>query len=199
VRHCAREGVASGSFELGWGTLVDPLTAVMLVVITFVSAAVQVYSLGYMRRRERGRTVDDPRIGWYFAVHSLFSASMLMLVLADNFLLLYVAWELVGLCSYLLIGFWFERRSAAEAAKTAFITTRIGDVGLLIGIVLLVVSLIVIGIYSKATSISDDARIQRAIDGTVDTEGQVFNSQQRQPARQFVRREQVRLDARAAA
>ena len=70
-------------------------------------------------------------------MHSLFAASMLILVLANNLLLLYVAWELVGLCSYLLIGFWYEKRSASEAAKKAFITTRIGDVGLLIGIILL--------------------------------------------------------------
>ena len=126
-----------GDLTVGWGNIVDPLTIVMLALVTFVSAAVQVYSLGYMQRHEGGATVDDPRVGWYFAAHSLFTASMLMLVLADNLLLLYVAWELVGLCSYLLIGYWWERRSAAEAAKKAFITTRIGDVGLLIGILLL--------------------------------------------------------------
>ena len=101
----------------------------MLGLVTFVSLMVQIYSLGYMR--------GDSRIGWYFTVHSLFAAAMLTLVLADNLLLLYFAWELVGLGSYLLIGFWFEKRSAAEAAKKAFITTRIGDVGLLIGIILL--------------------------------------------------------------
>ena len=98
---------------------------------------------------------DDPRIGWYFAVHSLFSASMLMLVLADNLLLLYVGWELVGLCSYLLIGFWFERRSAAEAAKKAFITTRIGDVGLLIGVVLLIVEFGTVDIIEIMGSLGD--------------------------------------------
>ena len=90
---------------------------------------IQVYSLGYMK--------GQPRFGWHYAVHALFIASMLTLVLADNFLLLYVVWELVGICSYLLIGFWYEKRSAAEAAKKAFIVTRIGDVGLLIGILLL--------------------------------------------------------------
>lgn len=137
--HFPREWFTAGPLEMGWGILVDPLTIVMLLLVTFVSVVVQVYSLGYMRRHEGNQTVDDPRIGWYYAVHSLFSASMLMLVLADNLLLLYVAWELVGLCSYFLIGFWFERRSAAEAAKKAFVTTRLGDVGLLIGIVLLVV------------------------------------------------------------
>src|SRR5450759_646193 len=90
---------------------------------------VQIYSVAYMK--------GDPRYGWYFTVMSLFVASMLTLVLADNLLLMYAAWEGVGFCSFLLIGFWWERRSAAEAAKKAFITTRIGDVGFLIGIILL--------------------------------------------------------------
>ena len=137
--HFPREWFSAGPLEMGWGTIVDPLTVAMLLLVTFVSVVVQVYSLGYMQRHQGHATVDDPRIGWYFAVHSLFSASMLMLVLADNLLLLYVGWELVGLCSYLLIGFWFERKSASDAAKKAFITTRAGDVGLLIGVVLLVV------------------------------------------------------------
>jgi len=118
-----------GAVQLTWGIIVDPLTIVMLGLVTFVSLMVQVYSLGYMK--------GDPRFGWYFALHSLFAASMLTVVLADNFLLLYIAWELVGLCSYLLIGFWYELRSATEAAKKAFITTRIADVALLTGILLL--------------------------------------------------------------
>jgi NADH-quinone oxidoreductase subunit L len=129
-----REWFTAGGLAVGWGTIIDPLTIVMLALVTFVSVIVQVYSLGYMRHNGR----DDPRIGWYFAVHSLFTAAMLTLVLADNLLLLYVGWELVGLCSYLLIGFWYERQTASNAAKKAFITTRIGDVGLLIGILLLV-------------------------------------------------------------
>ena len=108
---------------------IDQLSVVMLGVITFVALLVQIYSVSYME--------EESRFGWYFGVHSLFAASMLILVLANNLLLLYVAWELVGLCSYLLIGFWYEKRSASEAAKKAFITTRIGDVGLLIGIILL--------------------------------------------------------------
>ena len=136
--HIAREWFTAGELSVGWGTIVDPLSTVMLALVTFVSVAVQVYSLGYMRRADGRRHRDDPRIGWYFAAHSLFTASMLTIVLADNLLVLYVAWELVGLCSYLLIGYWYERRSAAEAAKKAFITTRLGDVGLLIGILLLV-------------------------------------------------------------
>ncbi len=132
--HLEREWFTAGRLAVGSGTIVDPLTVVMLALVTFVSLAVQVYSLGYMRHHG----ADDPRIGWYFAVHSLFTAAMLTLVLADNLLLLYVGWELVGLCSYLLIGHYYERKSASEAAKKAFITTRVGDVGLLIGILLLV-------------------------------------------------------------
>ncbi len=125
----SREWFTAGDVILTWGIIVDPLSIVMLGLVTLVGLMVQLYSLGYMK--------GDPRLGWYFAVHALFIGSMLALVLADNFLLLYVVWELVGLCSYLLIGFWYERRSATEAAKKAFITTRIGDVGLLIGILLL--------------------------------------------------------------
>ncbi|MFQ5812829.1 MAG: NADH-quinone oxidoreductase subunit L, partial [Anaerolineae bacterium] len=119
----------AGGTSLKLGMIVDPLSVLMMGIVTFVALGVQVYSLGYMR--------GDPRFGWYFAVHSLFAAAMLGLVLANNLLLLYISWELVGLCSYLLIGFWYERRSAAEAAKKAFVTTRIGDVGLLIGIIML--------------------------------------------------------------
>ena len=118
-----------GDTTIRWGVFVDRLSVTMLGLVTFVALLVQVYSLEYMR--------GQPRLGWYFAVHALFAAAMLALVLADNLLFLYISWELVGLGSYLLIGFWFERRSATEAAKKAFITTRIGDVGLLIGIILL--------------------------------------------------------------
>ena len=121
-------------FEIGdatmtWGMIIDPLSVVMLGIVSFVALLVQVYSIGYMS--------GESRFGWYFAAHALFAAAMLGVILADNFLLLYIAWELVGLGSYLLIGFWYERRSAAEAAKKAFVTTRIGDVGLLIGILIL--------------------------------------------------------------
>ena len=123
------EWLTAGGTSIGWGVHIDRLAIVMLGLVTFVALLVQVYSLEYMR--------GDSRFGWYFAVHSLFGAAMLALVLADNLLFLYIAWELVGLGSYLLIGHWWERRSAAEAAKKAFITTRIGDVGLLIGIILL--------------------------------------------------------------
>ena len=101
----------------------------MLVVVTGVSLMVQIYSLGYMR--------GDPGYARYFAFMSLFTASMLGLVLISNILLLYAFWELVGVSSYLLIGFWHERPAAAAAAKKAFIITRIGDVGFLVAILYL--------------------------------------------------------------
>ncbi|MCL0101967.1 NADH-quinone oxidoreductase subunit L [Dehalococcoidia bacterium] len=119
----------AGDVDIHLGMAVDELTIVMLGLVTAVALAVQVYSVGYMK--------GDSRFGWYFAVHSLFAAAMLALVLVDNLLVFYVAWELVGLCSYLLVGFWYERRPAAEAAKKAFVTTRFGDVALLIGILVL--------------------------------------------------------------
>jgi len=115
--------------QLRLGVHVDQIAVVMLAVVTFVTLMVEVYSLGYMK--------GDARYGWFYAVISLFAAAMLTLVLADNFLLLYFVWEIVGICSYLLIGHYHERRSAAEAAKKAFITTRIGDLGFLIGVLLL--------------------------------------------------------------
>ena len=118
-----------GEFELRMGIFVDQITIVMLGVVTFVSLMVNIFSIGYMK--------GEARYYWYFAVLQIFAASMIMLVMADNLLLLYMAWELVGTSSFLLIGFFWEKRSATEAAKKAFITTRIGDVGLLIGILLL--------------------------------------------------------------
>tara|TARA_Y100000588_G_scaffold394417_2_gene514830 strand:+ start:3678 stop:5549 length:1872 start_codon:yes stop_codon:yes gene_type:complete len=118
-----------GDTIISIGITVDLLSVTMLGLITLVSLLVQIYSVGYMK--------GEPRYSWYFALHGLFAATMTALVLADNLLFLYFAWELVGLCSYLLIGFWFDRKPAAEAAKKAFITTRIGDVALLIGIIIL--------------------------------------------------------------
>ncbi len=118
-----------GYIEIRMGTFVDQITLVMLFCVTLVALLVMIYSTGYMH--------GDRRYGWFYAVISLFVASMLGLVLADNLLLLYFSWELVGLCSMLLIGYYNDRQSAAEAAKKAFVTTRIGDVGLLIGIIIL--------------------------------------------------------------
>lgn len=111
------------------GMLIDPLTVVMLTVVTTVALLVEIYSLGYM--------AHDQGMGRFYAYVSLFVSSMLGLVLAVSFFQMYVFWELVGLCSYLLIGFYYYKVSAREAAKKAFITTRIGDFGLLLGIIML--------------------------------------------------------------
>ena len=123
------EWLEVGDATIDFGLLVDPLTALMLVVVTGVSLLVQIYSLGYMK--------GDASFSRYYAYMSLFTAAMLGLVLASNIIQLYVFWELVGVSSYLLIGFWHERPAAAAAAKKAFIITRIGDVGFLIAILYL--------------------------------------------------------------
>ncbi|MEA1980629.1 MAG: NADH-quinone oxidoreductase subunit L [candidate division Zixibacteria bacterium] len=123
------EFVAFGSFKLEIGLLIDPLAAVMLVVVTTIGACVEIYSVGYMH--------GDPRFSRFFAYLSLFLFSMLGLVLANNFFMIFIFWELVGLTSYLLIGFWFEKKSAADACKKAFITTRIGDLGFLLSLLLM--------------------------------------------------------------
>ena len=127
------EWIPSGAFHVSLDIRIDPLSLVMVLVVTGVGALIHMYSIGYMH--------DDPRYPRYFAYLNLFAFSMLVLVLANNFLVLYAGWELVGLCSYLLIGFWFERRSAASAAKKAFITNRVGDLGFAIGIVLIFVTI----------------------------------------------------------
>jgi len=121
--------IAAGRFEVGVDLLVDQLSLVMVLVTTGVGALIHVYSIGYM--------AGDPRYPRFFAYLNLFVASMLLLVLADNVALLYVGWEGVGLCSYLLIGFWFERPAAANAAKKAFVVNRLGDFAFLLGIFLL--------------------------------------------------------------
>ncbi|MFC1964468.1 NADH-quinone oxidoreductase subunit L [Chloroflexota bacterium] len=124
--------VIEGGVTIRLGLLVDSLTAVMLIVVTVVSLMVQIYSQGYMH--------GDQGYHRYFGWMSLFTFSMLGLILADSLLFMFVFWEMVGLCSYLLIGFWFHRPSAANAAKKAFIVTRIGDFGFLAGILILYVN-----------------------------------------------------------
>lgn len=120
-----------GNFDLTFGLLTDSLTAMMLVVVTIVSALVQIFSYGYMH--------GDKRIGWFYACLSMFTASMLILVFSPNYVQMYMAWEGVGVFSYLLVGFWFEKRSASQAAKKAFMVTRVGDLGFAIGLILLYV------------------------------------------------------------
>lgn len=116
-----------GSSTVQLGFLLDPLTASMLVMVTFVSLLIFIYSTGYM--------AHDPNYGRFFCFLSLFAAGMLGVVIANSLLLLFICWEIVGLASYLLIGFWFHKPSAAAAAKKAFIITRIGDLGLFLGMI----------------------------------------------------------------
>jgi NADH-quinone oxidoreductase subunit L len=115
----------TGVLQLGW--VLDPLTAVMLVMVSFVGLLIFIYSVGYM--------AHDENFTRFFTFLSLFAGAMLGVVIANSLLLLFICWELVGLTSYLLIGFWYNKPSAAAAAKKAFITTRIGDVALLLGMV----------------------------------------------------------------
>ena len=118
--------ISSGDFDAAWALRFDQLTAVMLLVVTGVSALVHWYSIGYMH--------GDPGIPRFFSYLSLFTFAMLMLVTADNFLQMFFGWEGVGLCSYLLIGFWYDRPSANAAAIKAFVVNRVGDFGFALGI-----------------------------------------------------------------
>ncbi|MBD3331303.1 NADH-quinone oxidoreductase subunit L [candidate division GN15 bacterium] len=117
--------IPSGALQVNIGFLLDPLSAVMILVVTGVGFLIHIYSTGYMSH--------DPGFGRYFTYLNLFTFSMLVLVLADSFPFMFVGWEGVGLCSYLLIGFWFEKKSASDAGKKAFIVNRIGDAGFLLG------------------------------------------------------------------
>lgn len=116
----------SGRFEFNVGFLIDQLTAIMLVIVTFVSTIVHIYSIGYMR--------EDDGYQRFFSYMSLFTFAMLMLVTANNFLQVFFGWEGVGLVSYLLIGFWFTKESAAQGSLKAFIVNRVGDFGFILGI-----------------------------------------------------------------
>ena len=121
--------IASGSFIVNWSVNIDPLSAIMLVVVSVVSALVHIYSIGYMDH--------DNNKARFMSYLSLFTFAMLVLVVSDNFLQLFFGWEGVGLCSYLLIGFWYKKESANKAAIKAFIVNRIGDFGFAIGIFLI--------------------------------------------------------------
>ena len=121
--------ISSGSLEVNWSVKIDSLSAVMLVVVTSVSALVHIYSIGYMSH--------DPHKPRFMAYLSLFTFAMLMLVTADNFIQLFFGWEGVGLCSYFLIGFWFKKESANKAAIKAFVVNRVGDFGFALGIFLI--------------------------------------------------------------
>src|SRR5206468_5319842 len=123
---------ALANLNVNVGFQLDQLSAVMLLVVTGVGFLIHIYSIGYMGHEG----------GYYrfFGYMNLFMFSMLVLVLADNYLMMFVGWEGVGLCSYLLIGFYFERKSAADAGKKAFIVNRIGDAGFLLGVMFMIVT-----------------------------------------------------------
>ena len=117
------------TFSADWGFLLDPLSSVMILVVTGIGFLIHVYSTGYM--------AHDNGYYRFFGYLNLFVFFMLMLVLANNYVLLFVGWEGVGLCSYLLIGFYFHKKSAGDAGKKAFIVNRVGDAGFIIGMLLL--------------------------------------------------------------
>ena len=121
--------INSGNFYVDWSIKIDPLSSVMLVVVSFISSIIHFYSIGYMS--------NDPHKTRFMAYLSLFTFSMLTLVTSDNFLQLFFGWEGVGLCSYLLIGFWYKKQSANAAAIKAFLVNRVGDIGLALGIFLI--------------------------------------------------------------
>ncbi len=135
------EWISIGKISFSMGFYLDSVTAIMLIVVTLVSSLVHIFSMGYMH--------GDPRYPRFFAFLSLFSFSMLFLVVSDNLLGIYIGWELVGLCSYLLIGFWFEKDSAANACKKAFLTTRVGDIGMFIGMMMLFTKFSTLALYGE--------------------------------------------------
>jgi NADH-quinone oxidoreductase subunit L len=123
--------ITSGTFRADFTLLLDPLSAVMILVVTGIGSLIHIYSTAYMHEE------TSSEYARYFSYLNLFAAFMLVLVLGANFLVMFVGWEGVGLCSYLLIGFWFQKKSAADAGKKAFIVNRIGDFGFILGVLLL--------------------------------------------------------------
>jgi len=117
-----------GGLQIDFGLKLDALSLMMLLIVTGVGGAIHIYSFGYMH--------EDRSMARFFAFMSLFTFSMLGIVLANNFVMMFIFWELVGVSSYLLIGFWFEKPSAGDAAKKAFITNRLGDFGFLAGVLM---------------------------------------------------------------
>ena len=121
--------ISIGTFQVNVGFQIDQLTAVMLLVVTTLSSLIHIYSVGYMH--------GDKGYPRFFAYLALFTFFMLVLVMANNFLLMFVGWEGVGLCSYLLIGFWYEKKSASDAGIKAFVVNRVGDFGFVLAVLLI--------------------------------------------------------------
>src|SRR5437870_3187889 len=141
--------MTSGDLKFTIGFLIDPLTALMITVVSFVSLMVHIYTIGYM--------ADDPGYTRFFAYIALFTFSMLMLVMANNFLQLFFGWEAVGLVSYLLIGFWYTRPSAIYASLKAFLVNRVGDFGFLLAVALVLAyfgTLDYAAVFSRAPSMA---------------------------------------------
>ena len=146
------EWIAVGPFRVQLNLLIDNLSSVMVLVVTGIGSLIHIYSVGYM--------AHDPDKVRYFSYLNLFTFFMLLLVLGGNLPLMFVGWEGVGLCSYLLIGFWFTKKSAADAGKKAFIVNRIGDVGLILGMILafhLFGTLDLVDLATNATSLGEEA------------------------------------------
>lgn len=144
--------ISAGSFHATIGFLIDPLSSLMLLTITGVGFLIHVYSIGYMH--------DDEGFNRFFAYLNLFVFFMLLLVMGNNYLLMFVGWEGVGLCSYLLIGFWFKNQDYNDAANKAFIMNRIGDLGLIIGVILIFVhfgSVSYADVFPKAAAVGTSA------------------------------------------
>ena len=152
--------MASAGIEFNIGFLIDPLTAVMLIVVTSVSAAVHVYTIGYMS--------EDPGYQRFFSYISLFTFSMLMLVMSNNFLQLFFGWEAVGLVSYLLIGFWYHRETAIFANLKAFLVNRVGDFGFILGVAAVVMyfgSMDYMEVFGKVDSVAAAGTTMEIFDG----------------------------------
>ena len=144
--------IAAGAFRVQANLLLDNLSSVMILVVTGVGSLIHIYSVGYMAH-------DEDRVR-YFSYLNLFTFFMLLLVLGGNLPLMFVGWEGVGLCSYLLIGFWFKKKSAADAGKKAFIVNRIGDAGLILGMILafhLFGTLDLVDLATNATALGEEA------------------------------------------
>ena len=157
--HARWEWMRFGEVVWNVGVKIDGLTAVMLFVVTLVAFLVHVFSSAYMR--------GDPKYWKFFAWLQMFSTSMLILVLADNLLVLFIGWELVGLCSYKLIGFWSERQEPCNAARKAFITTRIGDLGMVVALML---------IYTQTKSFAFEDMFRAASSGDLSTQVRTWAS-----------------------
>jgi NADH-quinone oxidoreductase subunit L len=140
--------IESGSFKAAFALQVDPLSSLMILIVTGVGFLIHIYSIGYMH--------NDKGYHRYFCYLNLFTFSMLLLVLGNNFLLMFIGWEAVGLCSYLLIGFWFEKKSASNAAKKAFVVNRVGDFGFALGIMLIFLTFHTIDFTEVFSSVSNE-------------------------------------------